>query len=148
MTHAAKITIKIAKIKIVEKNIWNRNPTIMNFWFHCNSKLLSYWAKCIRIHYCNFIQNMIMSEIWCYSYTKKIGCIKKFRNSSAKSLHCLLFLDSLTSIAMNCLFGSEDSVCGPFGANSTILLLVKCKEDMTSHLISLSLIHIWRCRRS
>ena len=38
---------------------------------------------------------------------------------------------------MNCSFGSEDSVCGPFGANSTILLLVKCEEDMTSHLISL-----------
>ena len=30
-----------------------------------------------------------------------------------------------------------DSVCGPFGANSTILPLVKCEEDMTSHLISL-----------
>ena len=39
---------------------------------------------------------------------------------------------------MNCSFGSEDSVCGPFGANSTILPLVKCEEDMTSHLISLS----------
>ena len=38
---------------------------------------------------------------------------------------------------MNCSFGSEDSVCGPFGANSTILPLVKCEEDMTSHLISL-----------
>ena len=38
---------------------------------------------------------------------------------------------------MNCSFGSEDSVCGPFGANSTTLLLVKCEEDMTSHLISL-----------
>ena len=35
---------------------------------------------------------------------------------------------------MNCSFGSEDSVCGPFEANSTILLLVKCEEDMTSHL--------------
>ena len=39
---------------------------------------------------------------------------------------------------MNCSFGSEDSVCGPFGANSTILPLVKCEEDMTSHLTSLS----------
>ena len=38
---------------------------------------------------------------------------------------------------MNCSFGSKDSVCGPFGANSTILLLVNCEEDMTSHLISL-----------
>ena len=38
---------------------------------------------------------------------------------------------------MNCSFGSEDSVCGPFGANSTIFLLVKCEEDMTSHLTSL-----------
>ena len=38
---------------------------------------------------------------------------------------------------MNCSFGLEDSVCGPFGVNSTILLLVKCEEDMTSHLISL-----------
>ena len=38
---------------------------------------------------------------------------------------------------MNCSFGSEDSVCGPFGTNSTILPLVKCEEDMTSHLISL-----------
>ena len=37
---------------------------------------------------------------------------------------------------MNCTFGSKDSVCGPFGANSTILPLVKCKEDMTSHLSS------------
>ena len=35
------------------------------------------------------------------------------------------------------LFGSEDSVCGLFWANSTTLLLVKCEEDMTSHLISL-----------
>ena len=61
----------------------------------------------------------------------------KFRNSSAKPLHCSLFLGSLTSIAMNCSFFSEYSVCGPFGANSTILLLVKCEEDMTSHLISL-----------
>ena len=39
---------------------------------------------------------------------------------------------------MNCSFGSEYSVCGPFGANSTILPLVKCEENMTSHLISLS----------
>ena len=38
---------------------------------------------------------------------------------------------------MNSSFGSEDSVCGPFGANSTILPLIKCEEDMTSHLISL-----------
>ena len=38
---------------------------------------------------------------------------------------------------MNYSFGSEDSVCGPFGANSTSLLLVRCEEDMTSHLISL-----------
>ena len=38
---------------------------------------------------------------------------------------------------MHCSFGSEDSVCGPFGGNSTILLLVKCEGDMTSHLISL-----------
>ena len=38
---------------------------------------------------------------------------------------------------MNRSFGLEDSVCGPFGANSTILLLVKCEEDETSHLISL-----------
>ena len=40
---------------------------------------------------------------------------------------------------MNCSSGSEDSVCGPFGAKSTILplLLVKCEEDMASHLISL-----------
>ena len=38
---------------------------------------------------------------------------------------------------MNCSFSSEDSVCGPFRANSTILPLVKCEEDMTSHLISL-----------
>ena len=98
---------------------------------------LLWGGKCIRIHYCNFIQNMIMSEIRCYSYTRKIGCIKKIRNSSAKPLHCSLFLGSLTSIAMNCSFGSEDSVCGPFGTNSTILLLVKCEEDMTSDLISL-----------
>ena len=40
-----KETIKIAKFKIVEKNIWNRNPTIMNFWFHFNGKLLSYWGE-------------------------------------------------------------------------------------------------------
>ena len=64
--------------------------------------------------------------------------MSKFLNSSAKPLCCSLFLGSLTSIAMNCSFGSEDSVCGPFGANSTILSLVKCEEDMTSHLISLS----------
>ena len=38
---------------------------------------------------------------------------------------------------MNCSFCSECSVCGLFGANSTILFLVKCEEDMTSHLISL-----------
>ena len=38
---------------------------------------------------------------------------------------------------MNCSFGSEESVCGPFGANCTFLPLVKCEEDMTSHLISL-----------
>ena len=117
---------------------------IMNFLFHFNSMLeLLRGTKCIRIHYCNFIQNMIMSEIWCYSYTNKIGCIKKFRNSSAKPLHCSLFLGSLTSIAMNCSFGSEDSVCGQFGAKSTILLLVKCEEDMTSHLISLGSKRCW-----
>ena len=63
--------------------------------------------------------------------------MSKFRNSSAKPLYCSLFLGSKTSKAMNCSFGSEDSVCGPFGANSTILPLVKCEEDMTSHLISL-----------
>ena len=40
---------------------------------------------------------------------------------------------------MNCSFGSEDFVCGPFGANSTILPLVKGEEDMTSHLISLGI---------
>ena len=45
VTHAAKITIKIVKIKIVEKNIRNRNPTIMNFLFHFNCKLLSYWGE-------------------------------------------------------------------------------------------------------
>ena len=38
---------------------------------------------------------------------------------------------------MNCSFGLEDSVCGRFGANSTILLLVKCEEERTSHLTSL-----------
>ena len=38
---------------------------------------------------------------------------------------------------MNRSFGSEDSVCGLFGANSTILLSVKCEDDMTFHLISL-----------
>ena len=30
-----------------------------------------------------------------------------------------------------CSLGLEDSVCGLFGANSTILLLLKCEEDMT-----------------
>ena len=48
---------------------------------------------------------------------------------------------------MNCSFGSEDSVCGPFGANSTILPLVKCEEDMTSHLISRG-VSLKRGRRS
>ena len=41
---------------------------------------------------------------------------------------------------MNCLFCFKYSVCGPFGANCTIFLLVKCEEDMTSHLISLGVI--------
>ena len=50
-----------------------------------------------------------------------------------------MFLGSLSSIAMNCSVGSEDSVCCPFGANSTILLLVKREEDMTSYLISLGI---------
>ena len=48
---------------------------------------------------------------------------------------------------MNCSFGSEDFVCGLFGANSTILLLVKCREDMTSHLTSLG-VSSMRGRRS
>ena len=48
---------------------------------------------------------------------------------------------------MNCSFSSEDSVCGPFGANSTILPLVKCEQDMTSHLISLG-VNSKRGRRS
>ena len=57
-----------------------------------------------------------------------------------KPLDSSLFLGSLTNIAMNCSFGSEDSVCGPFGENSKFLLLVKCEEDMTSHLISFGVI--------
>ena len=65
--------------------------------------------------------------------------MSKFRNSSLKPLYRSLFLGSQTSITMNCSFGSEDSVCGPFGANSTILSLVKCEEDMASRLISLSI---------
>ena len=48
---------------------------------------------------------------------------------------------------MNCSFGSEVPVCGPFGANSTSLPLVKCEEDMTSHLISLG-VRSKRGRRS
>ena len=48
---------------------------------------------------------------------------------------------------MNYSFGSEDSVCGPFGADSTILPWVKCQEDMTSHLISLG-VSSQRGRRS
>ena len=58
--HAAKITIKIVKIKIVEKNIWNRNPTIMDFLFHFNGKLLSYWGE--RNAYVYII--VILSKIW------------------------------------------------------------------------------------
>ena len=76
---------------------------------------------------------MIISELY------KQARMSKFLNSSAKPLYRSLFLGSQTSIAINCSFGWEDSaVCGPFGANSTILSLVKCEEDMTSHLISLS----------
>ena len=58
----------------------------------------------------------------------------KFRNSGAS--HTIPFTVPWF-VAMNCSFGSEDSVCGPFGANSTILPLVKFEEDMTSHLIIL-----------
>ena len=41
------------------------------------------------------------------------------------------------SVSTNCSFGLEGSLCGPFRGNSTILPLVKCEEDMASHLISL-----------
>lgn len=34
------------------------------------------------------------------------------------------------------LFGLEDFVCGLFGVNFIILLLVKCEEDMIFYLIS------------
>ena len=60
VTHAAKITIKIVKIKIEEKHFWKRNPTIMNFLFHFNSKLLSYWGE--RNAYVYII--VILSKIW------------------------------------------------------------------------------------
>ena len=37
-----------------------------------------------------------------------------------------------------CSFGSnQDSICGSFGNNFTILPVTKCEEDMSSHLISL-----------
>lgn len=38
---------------------------------------------------------------------------------------------------MNCSFFVEISPCGPFRENSTIVPLLQCNEDMTSHLISL-----------
>ena len=41
------------------------------------------------------------------------------------------------SLSTICSFDLEDSVCGAFGDNCTILLLVKSEEDMTSHLINL-----------
>lgn len=41
------------------------------------------------------------------------------------------------SASMNCSFGSQNSPCGSFGSDSIILPLVKCDEDMSSHLISL-----------
>ena len=39
---------------------------------------------------------------------------------------------------MTCSFGSQDSLCGTHGINSTMLPLIKCEEDMSSHLINLA----------
>jgi hypothetical protein len=41
------------------------------------------------------------------------------------------------SVSPTCSFGSQDSLCGSVGSNSSILPLVRCDEDMTSHLVSL-----------
>ena len=38
---------------------------------------------------------------------------------------------------MNCSFFAKSSPCGSFKENSTIVPLLQCNEDMTSHLISL-----------
>jgi hypothetical protein len=50
-------------------------------------------------------------------------------------------------LSTNWSLGLEDSVCDAFGDNFTILPLVKCEEDMTSHLINL-VVSSQRGRRS
>lgn len=60
--YVGKIVIKIVKIKIVEKNIWNWNLMIMNFWFYFNSKFLSYWGEWNV--YVNII--VILFKIWLF----------------------------------------------------------------------------------
>ena len=38
---------------------------------------------------------------------------------------------------MTCSFGSQDSLCGSYGNNSTMVPLMKCEEDMSANLITL-----------
>ena len=40
---------------------------------------------------------------------------------------------------MNCSFGSEESPCNLSSFGSVILPLIACKQDMTSHLVSLGI---------
>lgn len=44
---------------------------------------------------------------------------------------------SLSISNMTCSFGSQDSLCGSYANNSTIIPLMKCEEDASSHLITL-----------
>ena len=51
----------------------------MNFLFPFNSMLELLWgAKCIRIHYCNFIQNMIMSKFDAIVIQTRSDVLKNF----------------------------------------------------------------------
>ena len=40
---------------------------------------------------------------------------------------------------MTCSFGLQDSLCGSYGNNSTMVPLMKCEEDMSANLIGASL---------
>ena len=47
-------------------------------------------------------------------------------------LRCIVYI-----VTMNCSFSHDDSPCSAVGSSSTVVTLDSCKQDITTHLISL-----------
>ena len=58
---------------------------------------------------------------------------------SDEKVSALLDIGQLNSLIMNCSFSTGESSCSESGVGSTVLPLLACKRDMSSHLVSLGI---------